>query len=129
MGNLSHTFNKVSFGIVSAGKWIGEEPVILNGQLPQLYTATCVTEVKAYQLNVTDYQIRFPQDTKTEMETLTFQKLYELREKFRQQNELKYKIEKMDVNTKNLPNTVQHFKKVYGHANLHMQKKLIKNYN
>lgn len=35
----------------------------------------------------------------------------------------------MDVNTKNLPNTVQHFKNVYGHANLHLQKKLIKNYN
>jgi hypothetical protein len=31
MGNLSHTFNKVSLGVFSAGKWIAEETVILGG--------------------------------------------------------------------------------------------------
>jgi hypothetical protein len=34
MGNVSHTFNKVTLGIFSAGKWLGEETVILNGELP-----------------------------------------------------------------------------------------------
>jgi hypothetical protein len=42
---------------------------------------------------------------------------------------MKYKVEKMDPNTLHMADTLQHFKKIYGHANLHFQKKLIKNFN
>jgi hypothetical protein len=86
MGNLSHTLNKSILGVVSTGKWIGEETVILQGELPQLYSAVCLTEVKAYELNVEDYKIRFPQDIKTALEAQIYPKLYEFRDKFRKQN-------------------------------------------
>ena len=61
-GNLCDTFNKCTLGVISEGKWIGDETAILNGELPQIYSALCVSEVKAYQLSVEDFKLRFPSD-------------------------------------------------------------------
>ena len=63
-GAVSHTFNKSNLGIVTTGSWIGEESCILRGEVPQVYTAVAVGEVKAFALNCDDFMNKFPSETK-----------------------------------------------------------------
>lgn len=58
-GHLSHTFNKSTLGIVTAGTLIGEENCVLEGELPQFYSAICETEVRVFYLAAADYNRRF----------------------------------------------------------------------
>ena len=78
---VSDTFNKTVIGIVSGGKWIGDEAFILKDEIPQFYSAICMTEVKAYRIKCVDYINRLPGEIKNKMEELVYEKLFQYRDK------------------------------------------------
>lgn len=76
LGNVSKTLNKVILGIFDKGKWLGEESIMCKGQVPHLYSAVCLTDVKVLAIHVQDFMVRFPVDIKKAFEDMTFQKFY-----------------------------------------------------
>ena len=80
-GNVSNTFNKSNLGIVTAGTWIGEESCLLKNEIPQVYTAIALTEVKAFGIDINDYMNKFPSETRKEMVQAVYAKLFKLRDK------------------------------------------------
>ena len=80
-GNVSQTFNKCNIGIVSTGKWIGEETGMLKGQIPHFYSAICLTDVKVFEIHFEDFMTKFPNEIKRHLEMQVYPKLYEFRDK------------------------------------------------
>ena len=126
---MSQTFNKCNLGIVTKGSWLGEENCLLDGSLPQLYSAIGIGEVKAFALDREEFMSKFPPETKQEMENAVYGKLQKLREKLQAQNQMKRKVELMDYQTANLARTMNHMQQIYPLSNLSMQKKMNRNYN
>ena len=73
---VSHTFNKSSLGIVTAGSWVGEETCLLDNELHQFYSAVCETEVMAFEIDVEDFLAKFAPEIKREVEARVYDKLY-----------------------------------------------------
>ena len=88
-GNVSQTFNRCNLGIITKGSWLGEENCLLDGSLPQLYSAICVGEVKALSLDREEFLSKFPPETKRELERAAYAKLHKLREMLQSQNHMK----------------------------------------
>lgn len=107
---------------------MGEENCLLEGSLPQLYSAICIGEVKALSLDREEFLSKFPPETKRELERAAYTKLHKLREKLQSQNHMKKKVELMDYQTANLANTMNHMQQIYPLSTLSLQKKLNKNY-
>ena len=99
LGNVSPTFSKTVIGVISHGKWIGDEALLLDGQVQQFYSAVCLSEVKAIGINIEDYNLKFLNDMKNAMVERIYPKLYEFRDKLQAHNHLKREIETMDVKT------------------------------
>lgn len=125
---ISDTFNKSVVGVVSAGKWIGEEAFILKDEIPQFYSAICLTEVKAFRIKCVDYINRLPGEIKQKMENQVYDKLYGYRDKLADLNVVKHNIEDSDRSTRDLAKAIGHFQNIYSSGSLNLHKKMIKQY-
>jgi len=125
---VSDTFNKTVIGIVSGGKWIGDEAFILKDEIPQFYSAICMTEVKAYRIKCVDYINRLPGEIKQKMEGMVYEKLYQYRDKLADQNVIKHNLELSDRSTRDIAKAIGHFQNIYSSGSLSIHKKLIKQY-
>lgn len=113
IGNLSHTFNKTNLGFVTKGQWIGEENCLLNGDLPQIYSAVCETTVKAFEVDKSDFISVIPQEIVQAMCDSMYNKLFKFREKMLLENQKKRNIEGMDNATMSMASTVDHMQRIY----------------
>jgi len=102
IGNMSQTFNKTTLGMFGQGKWIGEETHLLKGQIPQFYSAVCMSEVKVFCIHIEDFVNRFPGDIKTCLEEKVYPKLYKYRDILQEHNQIKHRVEEMDLGSANL---------------------------
>ena len=108
-GLISETFNKTNLGIVTQGQWLGEELTLLKGDIPQVYSAIVSTShAKIYSIDVRDFSSKIPAEIRKELENRAYQKLYKLRDRFKNENEKKKVIERFDHKTANLSNTLNH---------------------
>ena len=125
---MSHTFNRSNLGIVTTGSWIGEESCVLRGEIPQVYTAVAVGEVKAFALHCDDFMNKFPSEAKVQVKQAVYTKLFKLRDKMQSQNQLKKTMEQMDLKTAHLAHTINHMNTIYPVSNLAFKKRMNKEY-
>ena len=92
-GNFSKTINKNNLGSVSNGVWIGDENALLNGELPQIYSAIAIGEVRAFEVDLDDFNSVIHQDIIKVLTDKAYEKLFKLREKLNNENEKRTKIE------------------------------------
>jgi hypothetical protein len=122
-GMISNTMQKSNLGSVSQGQWIGDENALLDGELPQLYTAVAMGEVRAYEVILEDLKFVMPKEMVHLLTEKAYDKLFAMREKFMAINERRNKIEKMDLNSAFKIRTVNHMQSIYPSSNLHYQKR------
>jgi hypothetical protein len=112
-GNFSNTINKNNLGQVGQGTWIGEESPLLNGELPQIYTAIAIGEVHAFQVSSEDFFNVVPPEIIKALTEKSYSKLFMVREKLQVENQKRQKIEKMDHKTEFLAKTVDHMQSIF----------------
>ena len=86
-GNFSKTINKNNLGSVSNGVWIGDENALLNGELPQIYSAIAIGEVRAFEVSLDDFNSVIHPEIIKAMTERAYDKLFALREKLSNENQ------------------------------------------
>eukprot|EP00347_Sterkiella_histriomuscorum_P018533 403345150 len=111
IGNLSKTTIENNIGLVQQGQWLGEEFVLMN--LPLLYSAVAVDEVKVLKVSITDFKHKFTAEIHQLMQGKTMEKLDWIRQRLEICHKIRKEIQGMDTTNKTFESTFNHVQQNY----------------